>query len=98
MDIHISSQQHQAQVAHFEHLHQYLRAETERLQAELRYVQAQHQHLQAAATAFVEQVYQVDTSRGFTLDSARGVIVVPDPDPDPDPTPADEARDEPGDQ
>jgi hypothetical protein len=60
----------------------HLRAEQARLAAEAAYVAAQLARIEAEAAAFVRQVYGADVSRGFTLDSARGVIRAPDPAPD----------------
>ncbi len=78
MDISIGDN-HLDILARHEHVGQHLQTEQARLVAELRYVSAQVAALTNELTVFLQRNYGVDAQHvAVTLDTARGVIIVPD--------------------
>lgn len=84
MDIHFNPDHH-TQFAAWQHVGEHLARERARLEHELRYVLAQAQRLDGDLTAFLQRHYGLDAQHvPVTLDSARGVLVVPDAPDTPD--------------
>jgi hypothetical protein len=73
---------HKAQFARMQHVGEHLAAERARLEAELRYVLGQAQRLDSEIMTFLAQGYGIDARRQRAqLDTARGMIVLPDVQP-----------------
>ena len=77
MDISIGDN-HKAMLREREHQIAFLQAEQARLEAELRYVATRGAQLQNETMAWLQQTYQIAPGTPITLDSARGMLVVPD--------------------
>jgi len=70
---------HRDQLARQQHILEWLQQERARMEAEYAHVQASTERVQQQLLGFLVQVYGIDPAQPVTINTERGVLVVPDP-------------------